>query len=156
MKFRQVQQSNGRTWSSYCSPTRCWDTKCYVTCSTDEIGPYLKRVEKQTHPGYHMTDHGTSHLPLGQQPGPSMSQVSQAYLQVLSMDQPTTPWTCQRKLVNRERQSFFQRNLMQDLVFTLLFVGVVLFFLLFTILVNGCEDYRPSQSFEASLPDLLG
>ena len=59
-------------------------------------------------------------------------------------------------LVNRERQSFFQRNLMQDLVFTLLFVGVVLFFLLFTILVNGCEDYRPSQSFDASLPDLLG
>ena len=111
MKFGQVvQQSNGRTWSSYCSPTRCWDTKCYVTCSTDEIGPYLKRVEKQTHPGYHMTDHGTNHLPLGQQPGPSMSQVSQAYLQVLSMDQPTTPWTCQRNTSQSRETKLFSKK----------------------------------------------
>ena len=36
----------------FLSSERSWDTKCYVTCSADEVGDYLKRVDKQTHACY--------------------------------------------------------------------------------------------------------
>ena len=103
-----------------------------------------------------MTDHGTSHLPLGQQPGPSTSQVSQAYLQVLSMDQPTTPWTRQRNTSQLRETKLFSKNYNERLYLHITFLLELYYSLLFfTILVNGC-DHRPSQSFDASLPDLLG
>ena len=56
MKFGEVQQTNGNTWRYYRFPTRNWDTKCYVTCSDSEVGDYLRRVEKQTHPCYNKID----------------------------------------------------------------------------------------------------
>ena len=52
MKFGEVEQSNGNIWKYYRCPTNNWDTKCYVTCSVDEVGDYLRRVERQTHPCY--------------------------------------------------------------------------------------------------------
>ena len=56
MKFREVQQTNGNTWKYYRCPTKNWDTKCYVTCSAAEVGDYLRRAEKQTHPCYNKID----------------------------------------------------------------------------------------------------
>ena len=50
MKFGEVKQKNGNIWKYYRCPTKNWDTKCYVTCPVDEVGDYLRRVEKQTHP----------------------------------------------------------------------------------------------------------
>ena len=52
MKFGEVEQANGNIWKYYRCPTSNWDTKCYVTCPVDEVGDYLRRVERQTHPCY--------------------------------------------------------------------------------------------------------
>ena len=43
MKFGEVEQNNGNIWKYYRCPTSNWDTKCYVTCSVDEVGDYLRR-----------------------------------------------------------------------------------------------------------------
>ena len=61
MKFGEVQQFNGNTWRYYRCPTKFWDTKCYVTCSASEVGDYLRRVEKQTHPCYKEMDKARFH-----------------------------------------------------------------------------------------------
>ena len=52
----EVQQSNGNTWRYYKCPTKNWDTKCFVTCSVDEVGDYLKRVKRQMHACYREID----------------------------------------------------------------------------------------------------
>ena len=57
MKFGEVEQTNGNLWKFYRCPTNSWGTKCYVTCHVDEVGDYLRRVERQTHPCYKNIDH---------------------------------------------------------------------------------------------------
>ena len=52
LRFGEITQTNGNLWRYYRCPTRSWDTKCYVTCSADEVDDYLKRVDKQTHACY--------------------------------------------------------------------------------------------------------
>ena len=52
----EVPQSNGNTWRYYKCPTKNWDTKCFVTCSVDEVGDYLKRVKRQMHACYREID----------------------------------------------------------------------------------------------------
>ena len=52
MTFGEVQQTNGNTWRYWRCPPKNWDAKCYVTFSASEVGDYLRRVEKQTHPCY--------------------------------------------------------------------------------------------------------
>ena len=52
MKFGEVEQRDGNIWKYYRCPTSNWDTKCYVTCPVNEVGDYLRRVERQTHPCY--------------------------------------------------------------------------------------------------------
>ena len=56
MVFGEVKQSNGNTWRYYKCPTKNWDTKCFVTCSADEVSDYLKRVERQMHACYRQID----------------------------------------------------------------------------------------------------
>ena len=56
LKYGEVIQTNGNLWKYYRCPTRNWDTKYFVTCPVDEVGDYLKRVEKQTHPCYNKID----------------------------------------------------------------------------------------------------
>ena len=51
-RFGEITQTNGNLWRYYRCTTRSWDTKCYVTCSADEVSDYLKRVDKQTHACY--------------------------------------------------------------------------------------------------------
>ena len=55
-KYGEVEQSNGNIWKYYRCPTSSWDTKCYVTCPVGEVGDYLRRVERQTHPYYKEID----------------------------------------------------------------------------------------------------
>ena len=45
LRYREITQTNGNIWRYYRCPTRSWDTKCYVTCSADEVDEYLKCVE---------------------------------------------------------------------------------------------------------------
>ena len=52
LRYGEITQTNGNTWRYYRCPTRSWDTKCYVTCSADEVDEYLKCVDKQTHVCY--------------------------------------------------------------------------------------------------------
>ena len=52
LRLGEITQANGNLWRYYRCPTRSWDTKCYVTCSADEVDEYLKCVDKQTHMCY--------------------------------------------------------------------------------------------------------
>ena len=52
LRYGEITQTNGNIWRYYRCPTRSWDTKCYVTCSADEVDEYLKCVDKQTHVCY--------------------------------------------------------------------------------------------------------
>ena len=56
MRYGSIPGSGGENFEYYRCPTKCWDTKCYVTCPANEVRAYLKRVEKQTHPCYKEID----------------------------------------------------------------------------------------------------
>ena len=56
MRYGSIPGSGGENFEYYRCPTKCWDTKCYVTCPANEVSAYLKRVEKQTHPCYKEID----------------------------------------------------------------------------------------------------
>ena len=47
-----IQHGDGSQWEYYGCPTTRFDTKCYVTCSRENLATYLKAVEEQTHPVY--------------------------------------------------------------------------------------------------------
>ena len=98
MTYETVERSGGKTFNFYRCPTKNWGTKCYVTCAVDEVGDYLRRVQRQTHPCYKKIDPArfrcdcdlslvlaTSHSV--NNPDPTLSQVSRSDMQVLSMDQ---------------------------------------------------------------------
>ena len=52
MTYGSVERSDGKTFNFYRCPTKNWGTKCYVICAVEEVGDYLRRVQRQTHPCY--------------------------------------------------------------------------------------------------------
>ena len=56
MRYESIPGSGSENFEYYRCPTKCCDTKCYVTCPANEVRAYLKRVEKQTHPCYKEID----------------------------------------------------------------------------------------------------
>ena len=61
-RFASIPGSGGDNFEYYRCPTRCWDTKCYVTCPADEVREYLmRRVERQIHPCYKKIDPARFH-----------------------------------------------------------------------------------------------
>ena len=56
MTYGSVPCPDGKTFEYYRCPSARFYTKCYVTCGVKEVGDYLRRVEKQTHPCYKEID----------------------------------------------------------------------------------------------------
>ena len=56
MSYGTVERSDGKTFKFYRCLTENWGTKCYVTCAVEEVGDYLRRVQRQTHPCYKKID----------------------------------------------------------------------------------------------------
>ena len=52
MTYGSTQCSDGKTFDYYRCPTKYCGTNCYVTCAVDEVGDFLRCVQRQTHPCY--------------------------------------------------------------------------------------------------------
>lgn len=56
MTYGSVPCAPDGTFEYYRCPSTRFYTKCYVTCGVKEVGDYLRRIEKQTHPCYNEID----------------------------------------------------------------------------------------------------
>lgn len=47
--FGVIQHDDGSQWDYYHCPMSCFGTKCFITCSMEDLANYLRAVEGQTH-----------------------------------------------------------------------------------------------------------